>query len=113
MDTLVRDFQEDKTTRMETLYQILQVLHEANVSEPVRKATLEQYTLYVDIIASKQKEAERRGSHAMGETNREEPEVGIASITALDGITRGRESDTAEDAEQFLRRLRRDLLHKR
>lgn len=57
MDNLVRDFWEDKTSQMETLYQILQVLYEANVSESVRKATLEQYTLYVDIIASKQKGA--------------------------------------------------------
>lgn len=57
MDNLIRDFREDKTSRMETLYQILQVLYEANVSESVRKATLEQYTLYVDIIASKQKGA--------------------------------------------------------
>ena len=77
IDTLIWDFQEDRTTQMETLYQILQVLHEANVSESVRKATLEQYTLYVNIIASKQKGAEWRWSHAMGETNWEEPGVGI------------------------------------
>jgi len=59
MDLLIKDFREDKSSHMEMLYQIFQVLHEANVSELIRKATLEQYTLYVDIIASKHKEAKQ------------------------------------------------------
>jgi hypothetical protein len=87
---------------METLYQILQVLHEANVSESVRKATLEQYTLYVDIIASKQKGAVQQGLQAIEGNNQEEPAVGIADVSVLNWIAQGGESDTAGDAERFL-----------
>ena len=35
MDALIKDFREDKTLCMETLYQILQILHKANVSESI------------------------------------------------------------------------------
>jgi hypothetical protein len=113
MDMLVRDFREEKISRMETLYQILQTLHEANVSEPIRKATLEQYTLYVDIIASKNKGAVQRGLQSGGPNHQEEPGVGIANVPALNDIIQGGESNTAMDAERFLRELRRDLVHKR
>ena len=58
MDSLVKDFRKEKTLRMEILYQIL---HNGNLDEPDRKATLEQYTLYTDIIAAQQRKAERQG----------------------------------------------------
>ncbi|KAF8237247.1 hypothetical protein L208DRAFT_1389469 [Tricholoma matsutake] len=45
MDDLV-DFRKEKASRMETLYQILQILHNAKLDEPARKAILEEYTLY-------------------------------------------------------------------
>jgi len=41
MDTLVWDFRNEKTLWMETMYQILQVLHEANIDKPVREKTFE------------------------------------------------------------------------
>jgi hypothetical protein len=87
---------------METLYQILQVLHKANVSESVQKATLEQYTFYVNIIASKQKEAVQQGLQAIEGNNQGEPAVGIADVLVLNRIAQGGESDIAGDAEQFL-----------
>jgi len=46
---------------METLYQILCVLQRADLKEPVRWATLEEYTVYVNIIDMQQKGAEQWG----------------------------------------------------
>jgi len=43
---------------METLYQILCVLQRADLEESVRQATLEEYTVYVNIIDTQQKGAE-------------------------------------------------------
>ena len=35
MDLLIKDFREDKSSHMEMLYQIFQVLHKANVSKSI------------------------------------------------------------------------------
>ncbi|KAF8238018.1 hypothetical protein L208DRAFT_1388238, partial [Tricholoma matsutake] len=61
LDDLVQNFKQDKASQMETLYQILCTLHAAGLEEPDRCATLEEYTLYIDIIASKHKDVEQRG----------------------------------------------------
>ena len=58
MDDLVQDFRKEKMSQMETLYQILCVLLRADLEESVRWATLEEYTVYVDIINNQQKGAE-------------------------------------------------------
>jgi len=58
MDDLIQDFRKEKTSQMETLYQILCVLQRADLEESVRQATLEKYTVYVDIIDTQQKGAE-------------------------------------------------------
>lgn len=57
MDALVQDFRTEKISRSETLYQILKTLLEAGLEESDRRSTLEEYTSYVDIIASRQKES--------------------------------------------------------
>lgn len=72
MESLIQDFKMKKTSRMETLYQILSILQSAGLEEPVRQATLEEYTLYVDIIAAQQKGAEQRGLAAGGEPDCQE-----------------------------------------
>lgn len=61
LDDLVDDFRKDNASQMETLYQILSTLLDAGLDEEDRRARLEEYTLYIDIIASKHKDAERRG----------------------------------------------------
>jgi uncharacterized protein YjcR len=57
LDNLVQDFRQEKMSQMETLYQILCTLHDARLEEPDRHAMLKEYTLHVDIIASKHKDA--------------------------------------------------------
>ena len=96
---------------METLYQILTTLHDAGIREPERRATLEEYTVYVDIIATKHKDAERRGLEAGG--LQDQPEEGENH-----GRNERRSSprprvSREEEAEQVLRHVRKELLHKR
>ena len=59
MDSLIQDFRMSKLSRSETLYQILQSLHDAGLEESIRQATLEEYTGYHDITATRQDRAER------------------------------------------------------
>ena len=99
MDALIKDFREDKTSHMETLYQILQILHKANITESVRKSTLEQYTLYVDIITSKHKEAEQRGRHAARDFDQERSGGGNPDTTGLPGNTKSGNANTSGEAE--------------
>lgn len=72
MESLIQDFKMKKTSRMETLYQILSILQSAGLEEPVRQATLEEYMLYVNIIAAQQKGAEQWGLAAGGEPDCQE-----------------------------------------
>lgn len=112
MDGLVQDFRTEKTTRMETLYQILQVLHEANIDEPARRATLEEYTLYVDLIATQQVGAERRGlGTGAGQTHQgsDSRDVGNRDQGGEDQAR----NLHASEAEQLLQGLRKELLRKR
>jgi hypothetical protein len=112
--SLIHNFRTEKTTRMETLYQILQVLHDANVDEPGRHATLEEYMLYVDLIAAQQAGAEHWGLGAGDEQTPQEPSGGGTG----DG-ERGHASGDhprnshMEEAEHLLRGLRKELLQKK
>ncbi|KAF8226386.1 hypothetical protein L208DRAFT_1407130, partial [Tricholoma matsutake] len=87
LDDLVQNFKQDK---------ILCTLHAAGLEELDRCATLEEYTLYVDIIASKHKDhrEERVGRGEQG-------------VRVRDGSTQ------EEEAELLLRRIRRAVLCKR
>jgi len=78
---------------METLYQILCVLQRADLEESVRWATLEEYTVYVDIIDAQQKGAEQQGlgvlktvqSREAGMANKTEAEVELRQETRSKG----------------------------
>jgi len=72
MDSLIQDFWMNKSSRSETLYQILQLLHNTGLEESVRQATLEEYTGYLDITATQQDRAEQQGLQIQGEQERRE-----------------------------------------
>jgi len=112
MDLLIRDFREDKTSCMETLYQIFQVLHKANVSESIQRAMLEQYTLYVDIIVSKHKGAKQQGRHARGEIEQDVPRDENNDAGGIPEITGGASTGIIGKAERLVWEIRRDLLDK-
>ncbi|KAF8225941.1 hypothetical protein L208DRAFT_401828 [Tricholoma matsutake] len=59
LDKLVEDFRKNNSSRTETLYQIFSTLHDAGLEEPDRRATLEKYTMYIDIVALKHKNVEQ------------------------------------------------------
>ena len=112
MDELVEDFRKDNLSRMETLYQILTTLHDTGLEEPDRQATIEEYTLYVDIIASKHKNAEQRGLET-GDGQGHTEERGESIIQGEnEGSTHPRRS-REEEAERILWQIRKGLLHKR
>ena len=107
MDSLIQDFRMEKTTRMETLYQILQVLHDANINEPARCATLEEYTLYVNLIAMQQAEAEYWGLGTRAAQAHQE-----SGNRDWGGEDHTRNSHTSE-AKKFLQGLQKELHQKR
>jgi hypothetical protein len=112
MDSLVQDFRTEKITRMEALYQVLQVLHDANIDEPDRRATLEEYTLYIDLIAAQQKGAEERGVEARAGQTLEEPRERHVDDSGQRNRNEGGDSHAGE-AERLLRELRKELLRKK
>jgi hypothetical protein len=114
LDGLVQGFRQEKTSRMETIYQILCTLHDAGLEESVRRSTLEEYTLYIDIIDSKHKDAERRGLGAGAGVEQDHQEQRDGSIGRRErGTEVGAGRSCEEEAEQFLQRIRKELLHKR
>lgn len=50
MDDIVQKFRDRKTSKIETLLQILQVIQQANLDESDERTTLEQYTSHVELI---------------------------------------------------------------
>jgi hypothetical protein len=99
---------------METIYQILCTLHDAGLEESVRRSTLEEYTLYIDIIDSKHKDAERRGLGAGAGVEQDHQEQRDGSIGQREqGTEVGAGRSCEEEAKQFLQRIRKELLHKR
>ena len=62
MDQHAQDFRERRTTKVETLYQILQIIQWADVSERVERTTLEQYTMHLDLINNQQQLTAQQGA---------------------------------------------------
>jgi hypothetical protein len=59
MDELIQNFRERKTSKVETLYQILQIIRQAEISESVGRTALEQYPIHIELIDGQQQLAER------------------------------------------------------
>jgi hypothetical protein len=114
MDGLIHDFRTEKTTRMETLYQILQVLHNTNINEPGRRVTLEEYMLYIDLIAVQQAGVEHQGLGAGDEQTPQEPSGG-GTGDGEQGHASGDHPRNShmEEAEHLLRGLHKELLQKK
>jgi hypothetical protein len=64
MDGLVQDFRERKTSKVENLYQILQIIRQADISLSVRRTALGQYTTHIDLIDGQQQLAEHQEDRA-------------------------------------------------
>jgi hypothetical protein len=91
MEELVRDFRSKKIMKVETLFQILQVIQQADVSESIKHAALEQYTTHLDLIDAQGQQAEHQGEHAAGTG---ENECGQDSVDAVDRDVPGRDLTT-------------------
>jgi hypothetical protein len=50
--------------KLETLYQILRVIQEADVDEHVKQAALDDYPTQINLIDSQQRSAEQQGEYA-------------------------------------------------
>jgi hypothetical protein len=110
MDKLVQDFRERKTSKIKTLFQILQIIWQAEISESVGRTALEQYTTHIELIDQQHQLAGRQGDHAAG------------AATGGDGQTGGVDGDgpqqnhtsvsRQENAGQFLRVLQKELVTK-
>ena len=59
LEELIDKYRKEKVTRTETLFLLLLMLYDAGLTEEDRRSILEEYMLYVNIIASKSKDVER------------------------------------------------------
>jgi hypothetical protein len=114
----VDGFRNDKTSKTDVLFEILSVLFEilsvlleAGLSVADQRATLAEYTLYIDIITSKSKNAEQRGL-----------EAGVGGEQVRRGESEGQrkcEEDAQpggsqeKDAKHLLQQICKEHLHKR
>ena len=113
---LVQDFRDQKMAKLETLFKILQVIQEADVDEHIRQATHKEYSTQVDLIDSQRRSAEQRGEHAAQLARvGEEPEVS-GDWDDTERCHRRREStrdrSNTDEAEKFMRDLRKELTRK-
>jgi len=80
--------------------------------EPEWKATLEQYTLYTDIIIAQQSQAECQCSQVRGDQDQVEP-GGVRAISGEQGNWGQTGGPNMGEAKQLLWGLHKELLHKR
>jgi hypothetical protein len=110
MDELVWNFRSKKIMKVETLFQILQVIWQADISESIKHAALEQYTTHLDLIDAQGQQAEHWGEHAAGTG---ENECGWDNADTVDRDVPGGDLTTESkqgDAEQLLWDLQKELL---
>jgi hypothetical protein len=108
MDQLVQDYREQRTTKVETLYQILEIIRQAGISERVERAALEQYTMHIDLIDNQQQLAEQRGA----QTTRDRVD-GDRQENGTDEHQTTNDERGTQDADKFLWEHRRELVSKR
>jgi hypothetical protein len=103
MDNIIHKFRDRKTSKVEALFQILQVIQEGNLNESDKRTTLKQYTSHIELINRQHKLAGQRGERTTGtrqggreQTNDMEPERHMHQRGVGPEI---------QDAEHFLRAL--------
>jgi hypothetical protein len=111
MDDTVQKFRDRKTSKIETLFQILQVIWQGNLNESDERTTLEQYVSHIELIDRQHKLAGQQGESTTGtrqggreQTHDMEPERHTYQRGAGPEI---------QDAEHFLRVLQKELVRKR
>jgi hypothetical protein len=111
MDDVIQKFRDRKASKVEALFQILQVIREGNLNESDERTTLEQYTSHIELIDGQHELAGQRGERTTGarQDGRER-----TNDTELERHTHQRGvGPEIQDAEHFLRALRTELVKKR
>jgi hypothetical protein len=102
--------------KLETLYQILQVVQEADINEQVRQAALDEYSTQVDLIDSQQRSAEQCGEHAAQLARMGDEQASSRDPDRYKPRQRReecRDRSNNNEARKFLHDLRRELTRKR